>query len=213
MAIPLYTVYQRNDRKHLPASPKVPFNGKAVLICPVLAFGLAGVSALYQLGVRTFLIQDSAVAESVKNFDQTFQETTGLSAYIWSFLSVAIFGPIIEELIFRGILFTTLNQYMSGIWKVVISSVCFELWHENPMQMVYTGILGLGIGLAYSTTRNMWYPMMIHLFNNTLSQLPPSLMENETFVMVGMALRFVAILPMIWILFKMCQKNKELLFR
>lgn len=211
LVLPFYFKFKKEDKEQMPAEYVLPITAKGVLICIVIAFGLAGVSAIYQLILRQFFMGVSSVAESVKSFDQTFQSSTTIVAYLWSFLSVAILGPIVEELIFRGVLFSGINRYVSGFWTVIITAVYFGLWHSNPMQVLYTILLGLGFGFAYATTRNIWFPMLIHLVNNMISQLPPSLENNENFVLMMIILRFVAIIPMLIILYKMIKKNKPAL--
>lgn len=210
ITVPLFLKIRKSDKANIQPTLVKKMSFKGFLASIVIAFGLAGVSAIYQLIIRKFFMNVGTVAESVKSFDQTFQSTPGMASYFWSLLSIAILGPIVEELIFRGVLFSGINKYLSGGVTVLITAVYFGLWHGNPMQMVYTALLGIGVGLAYAATRNMWFPVTIHLANNILSQPPPALENSEAFILTSMALRFIAIIPMIIILVKWCRKNPAL---
>lgn len=169
----------------------------------MISLGLAGITTIWQIFVRIFLMNIEAVSTNVQTFDNTFATATSFHAYLWSFLSIALLGPIIEELIFRGILFTELNRYFSSWVVVILTALYFGLWHSNPIQMFYTAILGLGLGLVYALTRNMWFPIIIHLINNMLSTLPLSLENNETFMIIMVIVKFVAIIPMILLIYKL----------
>ena len=203
-----YYLWRRKDLvSNTPQEYVERFTAKSLLPLVVITLGAGGLTAICQLSMRTLLSDVEVVGESVQTFDATFAAASTGHEYFWMFLSIALLGPVIEELIFRGVLFTELNRYCSGLVVVLITSIYFGLWHSNPIQMVYTSVLGLIIGLSYVATRNMWFPMIIHLFNNMLATLPPSLESDETLMLIMVVVKFVAIIPMIVILYKKLKNN------
>lgn len=79
--------------------------------------------------------------------------------------AMAVMPAISEELLFRGLIMKSLLPY-GRIFAVVLSSFMFSLFHLNPAQTVYQFILGLLFAGVYLRTRNMWYPIILHFFNN-----------------------------------------------
>ncbi len=84
------------------------------------------------------------------------------------FLTVAL----AEEIAMRGyvlgrLLRTSLNKYLS----LFISSLCFALLHIfNPnvavLPMINLVLAGMLLGATYIYTRNLWFPIGLHLFWN-----------------------------------------------
>lgn len=62
---------------------------------------------------------------------------------ILAFISVAILAPIVEEIIFRGIIFNKAAKYKGGAFPIIISALLFGLAHMQPIQIVYAFIVGL----------------------------------------------------------------------
>ena len=67
------------------------------------------------------------------------------SDYGWwgAFLRVAVVAPIVEELIFRGLILHGLRKNYNAFVAVTISALMFALFHLNPWQFPATFILGL----------------------------------------------------------------------
>lgn len=183
------------------------FGFKEFGISLIIALGIGGLSSLWNMVARFLLSNLSFMAESVKTFDDTFATATVPTAFIWSFLSIAIFGPIVEEIIFRGVLYSGLRRFLPGIWVAVLSGLYFGLWHSNPVQVVYTAGTGIIIGLVYYATGNFWFPIVIHLINNILSTLPPEL-ETETVLMGILGTKVLAIIPMFVLVHRLLKQKK-----
>ncbi len=69
--------------------------------------GMGGLSALWLIFADKILSSITLVKNSLQNFSQ-ISESLNNEAYIFIFLSVILFGPIVEELLFRGLISITL---------------------------------------------------------------------------------------------------------
>ncbi len=89
---------------------------------------------------------------------------------ILSFMMIALFGPIIEELVFREGIIGWVNR--TNHWLLVIMTVLSiilfdtihviqltDFWYYLPMSLVLTGFY-----LKYE--RNVWSSILLHMFNN-----------------------------------------------
>ncbi len=86
-----------------------------------------------------------------------------------AFFAMAILPPILEELFFRGIL---LHQFLKKypVWaSIIVSAILFGVAHGNPPQIVAGFLGGCLLGWVYFKTNNIWYCILIHFVNNTLS--------------------------------------------
>lgn len=90
------------------------------------------------------------------------------SAYFLDLLTRIIGAPIIEELIFRGVIFTRLKPRLGIIWAMILSSALFALLHDSA-GMISAFVFGLCMCVIYLKTDNIFIPMIIHCLNNTLS--------------------------------------------
>lgn len=173
----------------------------------ILTFGFGGVSILWLTFAEDMLNTVSVFSESMQSFDETWA-TTAEEPYFWVLMSVVIIGPIVEELLFRGLVFQYLERVKKGWFPIVLSGLAFGLWHEEPVQVVYTALMGIGLGIVYAKTRDLRLVMVIHICNNFLSTLPPVL--DTDFIQESIYyISLFMIIPTLFVLWKMCTEMKE----
>lgn len=83
-------------------------------------------------------------------------------------IRVAFVAGVFEELLFRGAILAHLRKF-GDITAVVVSAFIFAVAHGNPVQSVFTFILGLALGYMAVRTNSLAYPMIIHILNNLFS--------------------------------------------
>ena len=66
--------------------------------------------------------------------------------------------PIVEEYIFRGLMYNRMKDYMSANMAMIISSVIFGLYHGNLIQGVYGFVMGLLMIFVYEKYQTMLAP-------------------------------------------------------
>ncbi len=81
-------------------------------------------------------------------------------------LYVCLFGPVAEELLFRGIVLRTLAPYGKKL-AILVSALLFGLFHGNLLQTPYAFVLGLVLGYCGLEYRLVW-SMALHVGNNLL---------------------------------------------
>jgi uncharacterized protein len=98
-------------------------------------------------------------------FNRIFEGDYG---FMGVFLKVSVVAPIVEELIFRGLIFNGFRKNYNGFVAVVMSALLFSLFHLNPWQMPATFVLGLLLGWLMLRTNNILVAILGHSINNTL---------------------------------------------
>ncbi|MBE6644393.1 MAG: CPBP family intramembrane metalloprotease [Ruminococcaceae bacterium] len=98
---------------------------------------------------------------------------------IWlTILVVVIIGPVIEELIFRKLMIDRLSRYGNTV-AILVSAISFGLFHGNLYQFFYAALVGIVFGFMYAKTRNVIYPILMHVLVNFLGSVIPSLLTDR----------------------------------
>ena len=98
-------------------------------------------------------------------FVNMMQQVTG-GPFWSSFLVTAIFAPVFEEWMCRGVVLRGLLTKMKPGWAIVISALFFALIHMNPWQALNAFIIGLVMGYVYYKTGSLLLTMLIHFVYN-----------------------------------------------
>jgi membrane protease YdiL (CAAX protease family) len=118
-------------------------------------------------------------------------------------LVAVVLAPVVEELLFRGIL---LNRWAAkwGIRTgILVSAAAFAIPHLGDPGGAF--VFGLVMGLLYCKTRALWAPIAVHVINNCIgmaprlagwreSAIPTGIEEHKSFPVLG-AILLVASVP------------------
>ena len=92
-------------------------------------------------------------------------------------LFVAILAPILEELVFRGMICKRLLALGEG-FAVVFSGVFFAMLHGNLYQLFYAFTLGCLFGLIYVKTGKVIYSIIYHVFINFIGTVVTTIINK-----------------------------------
>ena len=97
---------------------------------------------------------------------------TGISYFITRFLYGSLIAPIVEELVFRGLLMTALSKFKKYYIDAIISSALFSLIHVLQYGWVLTDFIvyagaGLLLCILFRYTRSIYWSMTLHILWNT----------------------------------------------
>lgn len=134
-----------------------------------LGLGVAIIPFRIVMGVLAFLATGGSLQDFLASSESDFVVIGyPLLGGIPVIFLVGVIAPIVEELVFRGVLYTWLRKHGGMIAAALISSVLFGLVHANVAQGVAAFIMGVALALAYEHTRSLWVPIVMHVANNTL---------------------------------------------
>lgn len=102
---------------------------------------------------------------------ESLQPTGSLSDAIGAYLTIALVGPLCEEILFRGILLPGLYvHYQFRKWPaILVSAALFGLSHLNPYQLLYAMPAGVVLGYLRFETRGLTVPIVVHVCNNLIA--------------------------------------------
>lgn len=123
------------------------------------------------------------------------------------FITVGIMGPIIEEVIFRGLVYSELRKVLNVPAVIIIQALLFAVYHMNIIQGVNAFFIGVVLGIAVYKTGSIWPAIAIHISFNSINVLMSRAMPESfgTFLESYHLLMFAAsilltaaILMLIW---------------
>ncbi|MGM0369844.1 MAG: CPBP family intramembrane glutamic endopeptidase [Bacillota bacterium] len=79
-----------------------------------------------------------------------------------------VLAPIIEEIVFRGLILAGLADSYSRKKAIVVSAILFAVYHFNLFQLVPTFLVGLLLGYIYLKTRSVLICIFTHLIYNLI---------------------------------------------
>ncbi|MCZ4693131.1 CPBP family intramembrane metalloprotease [Ancylomarina euxinus] len=126
-----------------------------------LLWGLLSATGIMLVGTGILYINNSISITSI-HFDT--------SDFIYGFL-LFIIVALNEEILCRGYILNNLMDSTNPYWSLIISSTIFTLGHSFNDNLSLFGITnlfiaGILLGSTYIYTRNLWFPISLHLFWN-----------------------------------------------
>ena len=84
-------------------------------------------------------------------------------------LTIAFVVPIAEEIVFRGLLFGSLQRWFRVRWIVPLTALVFAVIHLDIFFLLPLLFLGLILGWARARTGSLGLPIFLHCLNNCLA--------------------------------------------
>ena len=171
LAIPtlLYLLLQRPGRQVLSMGQRLPLSAIPLLI--LMAYCVMPMVSVINL-ISMALSGENAAAPMLGTLQQL---------PVWlSLLCVAVLPGVVEEFIFRGLLYRQYRQ--RRVWPAILASAfLFGLMHMNLNQFCYAFAIGILFCLVYEATGSLLAPMLMHMvYNGNSVVLSYRLIDSET---------------------------------
>ena len=79
--------------------------------------------------------------------------------------------PIMEEVLFRGLVYNRLKAYNNEWWSMILAAGIFAVYHGNPLQILFAFPMGLLILAVYEKEETLLAPVVLHMAVNISSIL------------------------------------------
>lgn len=157
-------LYRKDETKR-----KVLAIPKRLMVSEKFGIGQMVLVAVFSIVSSTVLNQLIAVTGLHEMFD-TYAE---MAEYLFdpqlavvNIISVGILAPIVEELVFRGLIYRRMRDYVSLPAAILVSSAIFGIYHGNVVQAIYATLLGIILALLYERYKTIWAPILAHMAAN-----------------------------------------------
>ena len=142
------------------APPLVP-----LLLTPALFFG-----QMILLAIANLIVQSI-----VGNFENPqIDALTDPAGFSWlNFVSVftvgAIIAPIVEEMLFRGLLYQWLRSHTGALGAILLSGAIFSMAHVIPVLLLPLFVIGVVLAAVFEWTRSLWITITLHFLQNAMA--------------------------------------------
>ena len=198
--VPLYLYFMKRDiardevyGRH---TEYMPYKKRWLLLVPIAGFTAAvGFNHVVPFLLEVVQKAVNAVAKGwfgKSGFVDFFSTYDDLSQIIYSggivvqVIATAVAAPVVEELLFRGLIYRRLRCNFNFTAAALLSSLIFGLIHANALQFVYAFILGLLLAYVYEQFKTVWAPVLFHAGANLISVIITAVMpEGGTGLGIG----------------------------
>lgn len=155
-AIPVFAWLLRADRRAAPAAAvqqRGPTGKQDIRMLPLAALASVGAA----VGLQNLMSLTGLLPRS-----DSILMAAGL---LPALLATALVVPVMEELLFRGLLYGRLREQFGFGQAMALSSLLFGLYHLNPVQALYGFLMGCLFCMVYrrcGSERDLRWPIFMH---------------------------------------------------
>ncbi len=105
------------------------------------------------------------------SLDNTVQEDLFGSSFLIQILGVVIICPVMEEVLFRGLVYQRLKAYNEGWFAIFLAAALFAVYHGNAVQILFAFPMAIVIIGIYEKCGSLMAPVLFHIAVNLSSVL------------------------------------------
>ena len=167
-----------------------------------IVFAVRGKNVLTEVGVRKVPVPDAVFALLLGLFlnpvvsillglipfpetmIEQYNETISLlvdteEPFLLDLLGTAIVAPVLEEVVFRGLIFTRLRKGMALAVAFILTCLVFGLVHGNVIQFTYTAVVGALLLWGFLKHESILISIPMHVGFNSAAFLMGMMPENQ----------------------------------
>ena len=159
------------------------FDGKDLMMSGTICLGLQTAAAVITVIVDAILKEFGLKSMTI---DMTATDNSA-AATIFMYFYACLLGPLLEELLYRGVLLQGMRKYNER-FALIVSALIFGLMHQNYQQFVLGFLVGLVLGAVTLRSGSIVPAVIFHIIMNTTSTLQNvsmQLADYETYLAVA----------------------------
>ncbi|MDE7288906.1 MAG: CPBP family intramembrane metalloprotease, partial [Oscillospiraceae bacterium] len=102
--------------------------------------------------------------------------TTSFGANVFMFFYACLLGPVLEELLYRGVLLQSMRKYNER-FAIFLSAGIFGLMHENYQQFILGFLLGIPLAVIAVKYNSLIPSIITHIIVNTTASVTNVVMQ------------------------------------
>jgi len=175
-------------RKGIPPGRRVE-SAIAALVQVALPFAVMGAIVLWHWTIGGEMALARRIGDQ-RSIAVELAQAASIEGFVFSVLLAGVVGPIVEELIFRGLLYRAWEAQWGWFWSMLATSAVFAVYHPVP----FAAFIGSVILVAVlRRTGSLWAPILVHAAGNIA--LWPVLMGRFYFQTTGKETGEIALWP------------------
>lgn len=98
-----------------------------------------------------------------------FKTSMPIDAQVLLIIYAVFLGPLMEEVVFRGIILPAVTNKINIYFGVILSTLIWSLLHFQINVIIFTMIFGFMLSYLYIKTKSLWTCYLAHLLKNLLA--------------------------------------------
>lgn len=152
-------------------STREGYGGGTVMKLIALCLGLQLAAGLISQLITFVLEQFGLKGRTVEIF-----ATTSFGANVFLYFYVCLLGPVLEELLYRGILLQSMRKYNER-FAIFLSALIFGLMHQNYQQFVLGFMIGIPLAIVAIKYNSIIPSICTHIIVNTTASVTTVLLQ------------------------------------
>ena len=99
---------------------------------------------------------------------EAFMEEERSKVLLFLTIFVSVFGPIVEEMFFRGFVYPAIKKRLGVLTAALLSAAIFSLLHSNIVGFLPIMALGVLLAYLYETTGSLVSSITVHIIHNSI---------------------------------------------
>ncbi|MDQ7096830.1 type II CAAX endopeptidase family protein [Desulfosporosinus sp. PR] len=132
--------------------------------------GIYGVTWIVNISYALFLYQHGMSPPATDVYTKLLGQSSGLTLLL-NLLLAGVLAPVIEETLFRGLIFGSLRAYCGKWTATVISAAIFSGLHFQAYGFLPRFILGIALVYLFDKYKSLYPSVALHSLNNIVATL------------------------------------------
>lgn len=150
------------------------------------------------------------LSKKITSYDEVNASLSNPEHLILTFIAIIFVGPIVEEVLFRGLVLNELKKNLNIFVAIIIQGVLFGIYHMNLLQGIYASILGIALGFINYYTGTILSSIIGHMCFNFLGTIGLGILLNY-FSFLEYPLMVVGLIVSVTLMISMVREKKKLL--
>ena len=163
--LPFLFLYYYMDKRSSTVSNKNGCRFKRIRLCNYVYAAFMGMAACLALNYLIDILKLADISPAFRSTSGMFTE----GGFVRSLIASGLVAPVMEELLYRGLIYKRLRESLDSIVSAVLSAIIFGAAHGNLVQFVYAFFAGLMMAYLYEKYKNLFAPVLFHFCANALS--------------------------------------------
>lgn len=184
VTIPICILLYQKDKNRQSYVASVPKKISLQQWCWIALLGMAASVSLNDW------IALSGIILIFDGFEQVAEALYGGNLFI-EFLAIVIAAPLVEELLFRGLVYRRTRELAGVKVAIILSALYFGVYHMNVVQGLYAFLLGILLAWVGEKYQSLWAPILFHAAANFLSVIYTEWEMSYRVTVVGVILEIL----------------------
>ena len=133
---------------------------------------------LLAIALNIYLLKIFGIENSLSPAIEILFLTKNYKSLLVLSIQIVFLGPLVEELFFRGFLFSLIRKNKGFLLSASLTSLAFSLLHRAPGNLLPLFVISCSLCYVYERTKSISAPIIFHALHNLINLLLFFIIKN-----------------------------------